>query len=99
MHLAMGKELGVPIVDASQAYFRYFGETPSTERLESLFATDKAHPGLWGSYLYACMIYSSITQRNPIGLAAPEAIPADIARTLQETAWAQHQETAAALKK
>ena len=99
MHLAMGKELGVPIVDASQAYFRYFGETPSTERLESLFAKDKAHPGLWGSYLYACMIYSSITQRNPIGLAAPEAIPADIAKTLQETAWAQHQETAAALKK
>ena len=30
MHLAMGKELGVPIVDASQAYFRYFGENPST---------------------------------------------------------------------
>jgi hypothetical protein len=99
MHLTMGKELGVPIVDASQAYFRYFGVTPSTERLESLFATDKAHPGLWGSYLYACMIYSAITQRNPIGLAAPEAIPADIAKTLQETAWTQHQETAAALKK
>ena len=99
MHFAMGKELGVPIVDASQAYFRYFGVTPSTERLESLFATDKAHPGLWGSYLYACMIYSTITQRSPIGLVAPEAIPADIARTLQETAWAQHQETAAALKK
>ncbi len=56
MHLAMGKELGVPIVDASQAYFRYFGETPSAERLESLFANDKAHPGLWGSYLYSCMI-------------------------------------------
>ena len=50
MHFAMGKELGVPIVDASPAYFRYFGETPSTERLESLFAKDKAHPGLWGSY-------------------------------------------------
>ncbi len=99
MHLAMGRELGVSTVDASQAYFRYFGEKPSTERLESLFATDKAHPGLWGSYLYACLIYSAITERNPVGLAAPEAIPVDIARTLQETAWAQHQETAAALKK
>ena len=89
----------VPIVDASYAYIRYFGDKPSTERLESLFAKDRAHPGLWGSYLYSCMIYSVLTERSPIGLAAPETIPVDVAKTLQETAWAQHQETAAALKK
>ena len=99
LHLAMGRELGVPIVDASYAYIRYFGDTPSTERLESLFAKDRAHPGLWGSYLYSCMIYAALTGRSPVGLAAPEAIPADTVKTLQETAWAQHQETAAALKK
>ncbi len=99
MHVAMGKELGVPIVDASQAYFRYFGDQPTTERLESLFAKDRAHPGLWGSYLYACGIYSALTERSPIGLAAPDAIPADVAKSLQVTAWAQHQETAAGLKK
>ena len=99
LHFAMGKELGVPIVDASYAYIRYFGDKPSIERLESLFAKDRAHPGLWGSYLYSCMIYSAITERSPIGLAAPEAIPADVAKALQETAWTQHQETAAALKK
>src|SRR6185295_18944360 len=98
LHLAMGKELGVPIVDASYAYIRYFGENPSTERLESLFAKDRAHPGLWGSYLYSCMIYSAMTGRSPVGLAAPEAIPAETVKVLQETAWAQHQETAAALK-
>lgn len=98
LHLAMGKELGVPIVDASQAYFRYFGEKPTTERLESLFAADKAHPGLWGSYLYSCGIYSVLTGRSPIGLAAPEEIPADVVKTLQETAWAQYQATSAALK-
>ncbi|MBI5758247.1 MAG: hypothetical protein HZA46_07005 [Planctomycetales bacterium] len=99
LHFAMGRELGVPIVDASHAYIRYFGDKPSTERLESLFAKDRAHPGLWGSYLYSCMIYSVLTARSPIGLAAPDAIPADVTRTLQETAWSQHQETAAALKK
>jgi hypothetical protein len=99
LHLAMGKELGVPIVDASYAYIRYFGEQPSTERLESLFAKDRAHPGLWGSYLYSCMIYGAMTGRSPVGLAAPEAIPAEVVKTLQDTAWAQHQETAAALKK
>ena len=94
-----GKELNVPIVDASYAYIRYFGDKPSTERLESLFAKDRAHPGLWGSYLYSCMIYTALTERSPIGLAAPDAIPAHIAKTLQETAWAQHQETVASLKK
>ncbi len=99
LHLAMGKELGVPIVDASHAYVRYFGDTPSTERLESLFAKDRAHPGLWGSYLYSCMIYAAMTGRSPIGLAAPDAIPADTVKVLQETAWAQHQETAALVKK
>ena len=98
LHFAMGKELGVPIVDASYAYIRYFGDKPSTERLESLFAKDRAHPGLWGSYIYSCLIYSAITERNPIGLAAPEIIPPNVAKTLQETAWAQHQETAFALK-
>jgi hypothetical protein len=98
LHFAMGKELGVPIVDASYAYIRYFGDKPSPERLESLFAQDRAHPGLWGSYLYSCMIYSAITGRTPIGLAAPEPIPADVAKTLQETAWAQHQQTTAELK-
>lgn len=99
LHFAMGKELDVPIIDASYAYIRYFGDKPSTERLESLFAKDRAHPGLWGSYLYASMIYSALTERNPTGLAAPDAIPADIAKTLQETAWTQHQETVASLKK
>lgn len=99
MHLAMGRELGVPVVDASYAYIRYFGDQPSAERLESLFAKDKAHPGLWGSYIYACLIYSSMTDRTPVGLAAPTAIPPETARTLQESAWAQYQETKQALQK
>ncbi len=97
MHVAMGKELNVPIVDASQAYFRYFGDKPTPERIESLFAKDRAHPGLQGSYLYSCGIYSVLTGRSPVGLAAPDAIPAEVAKSLQETAWAQHQETSAVL--
>jgi hypothetical protein len=99
LHLAMGRELGVPIVDASHAYIRYFGDNPPTERLESLFAKDRAHPGLWGSYLYSCILYGAITGRSPLGLAAPDGIPAEIVKSLQETAWAQHEETEGELKK
>ncbi len=99
LHLAMGKELGVPIIDASYAYIRYFGDKPSTELKESLFAEDRRHPGLRGSYIYSCIIYSVLTGRSPVGLAAPDEIPAGIAKTLQEVAWAQHQETVVSLKK
>jgi hypothetical protein len=40
-----------------------------------------------------------LTGRTSIGLAFPESIPADIAKSLQETAWAQYKETATELKK
>jgi len=99
LHMNMGKELGVSVVDSSEAYIKYFGPNPSKEKMESLFAKDKAHPGLWGSYLYSCGIYSVLTRRTPVGLAFPEAIPADVAKNLQETAWAQYNETANNLKK
>jgi hypothetical protein len=98
-HLNIGKELGVPIVDASYAYFKYLGDHPSAEKMESLFAKDKAHPGMWGSYIYTCGIYSALTGRTPVGLAALKDMPADVAKALQEAAWTQYQETTAALKK
>ncbi|PHX93862.1 MAG: hypothetical protein CK546_07955 [Pedosphaera sp.] len=98
LHLDMARELKAAVVDASPAYTKYFGPQPSAERMESLFAKDKAHPGLWGSYIYACGIYSVLTGRSPVGLAAPADIPATVAKELQAAAWAQHQETQAALK-
>ncbi len=99
LHLEMGRELGVPIVDASYAYIRYFGDKASTERMESLFAEDRRHPGLRGSYIYSCLIYSALTGRSPVGLAAPDKIPADVVKNLQKIAWDQYQETVADLKK
>ena len=98
LHLDMGWELKVAIVDASPAYTKYFGSQPSAERMEGLFAKDKMHPGLWGSYIYACGIYSVLTGRSPMGLAAPAGMPAVVAKELQAAAWDQHQETQAALK-
>lgn len=98
LHLDMAREIKAAVVDASPAYTKYFGTQPSAERMESLFAKDKMHPGLWGSYIYACGIYSVLTGRSPVGFAAPADIPATVARELQAAAWTQHQETLAALK-
>jgi len=99
INLAAGKELSARVVDASHAYFKYLGKEPSAQRMESLFAADKMHPGLWGSYIYACGIYSVLTDRSPIGLAAPADMPPDVVKALQTAAWEQHQETTMALKK
>lgn len=99
LHIDLARELEVPIVDASHAYVRYYGETPTKEKFESLFAPDKAHPGHQGSYLYACLIYSTLTGRSPIGLAAPDSVPADVVKPLQEAAWAQYQATAEEVKR
>ena len=99
LYMNMGRELGVSVVDSSEAYIKYFGPNPTKEKMESLFAKDKAHPGLWGSYLYSCGIYSVVTGRTAIGLAFPESIPANVAKALQETSWAQYKETASELKK
>ena len=94
MHLALGRELKAPVVDSSYAYRKYLGRNPSRARMESLFHMDLMHPGLWGSHIYACGIYSVLTGRCPIGLSI---IPAEVLRGLQEAAWAQHLETAAEL--
>ena len=99
LHLAMGRELGVLIVDSSEAYKKYFGSSPTPEKMESLFAKDKAHPGLLGSYLYSCGIYSAITGRTTVGLAFPESISADVAKNIQDIAWEQYKETTEQIKK
>ncbi len=39
-----------------------------------------------------------VTRYLPGGPFAPDAIPAETVKVLQEIAWAQHQESAAALK-
>ncbi len=96
-HVNIGKALGVPIVDASYAYFKYLGDSPSAEKMKSLFAKDKGHPGMWGSYIYTCGIYSVLTGHSPVGLAAIKDMPVEVAKALQTAAWEQHQETKAAL--
>ena len=45
VHLSIGKEFGVPIVDASYANLKYLGDKATTERIESISHADKGHPG------------------------------------------------------
>ncbi|MGE0610438.1 MAG: hypothetical protein AB7O62_25340 [Pirellulales bacterium] len=98
MQMALGKKLNVPVCAAGQSWLEYWGESPSLEQRLDLYHTDKAHPGVKGSYLNACALYAQLTGTSPVGLThrmpkqPADAIPADQARQMQEAAWSVYQE-------
>lgn len=93
MHVALGKELKVPVVPAGKAWLSYWGENPSEEQRLALYDADKAHPGKKGSYIYACTLYAVLTGKSPVGLThripkQPEdTVTAEEAKRFQEAAW------------
>jgi len=52
-----------------------------------LYAQDKRHPSLAGTYLAACTVYASLLGKSPVGNAYTAGLPADIAAHLQQVAW------------
>lgn len=59
----------------------------------NLWAVDNNHPSAWGAYLNACVIFETVTGRDPRTLGAAEraaaslSITGDQARTLQRLAY------------
>jgi len=97
-HVALGKELKVPVAAAGKAWLAYWGDSPTQEQILALYHTDKGHPGPKGSYIYACTLYARLTGQSPVGLTHriphfPEkTITATEAKRFQEAAWRVHQE-------
>lgn len=105
MQLEFGKKSGILVAPAGHVWIRYLGPKPSETQLLELYAPDKIHPGGKGTYLYACLLYSVITGKSPVGLVHDFAqIPADYvygkrisiepkeAVRMQQAAWAQYLE-------
>jgi hypothetical protein len=98
MHVALGKELKVPVAAAGNAWLDYWGKSPSEEQRLALYDADKAHPGKKGSYIYACTLYAALTGHSPVGLTSripkqpDDTIPAAEAKQYQEAAWRVHQD-------
>jgi len=53
----------------------------------NLYANDKRHPSLLGTYLAAATIFAALTHATPVGNAYMAGIDADTARFLQTVAW------------
>ena len=98
MHIALKRELKVPLAAAGKAWMSYWGESPTAEERLALYHADKAHPGVKGSYVYACTLYAAITGQTPVGLTnripkQPEGtITTAEVRRFQDAAWRVHQE-------
>jgi len=98
MHIGLGTKLRLPVAAAGKAWLSYWGEMPTAAQRLALYHADKAHPGVKGSYIYACTLYAALTGHSPLGLSnripqqPEEAVTAAEARQFQEAAWRVHQE-------
>jgi hypothetical protein len=83
-HRAAGAELKVDVAPAGLAWRRASEQRPDL----NLFAPDREHPSIHGTYLATAVLYASILGRNPTGFPyAPSAIAVTDARFLQNIAW------------
>jgi len=78
-----GKANGAQVVPAGLAFAKSVERKPDLE----LYAADKRHPSLAGTYLAACTVYASLFGKSPVGNAYTAGLPADIAAHLQAAAW------------
>ena len=88
-HNDISTQLNAPVAPVGMAFQRSQAERPDLDML----GRDKEHESIHGTYLAACVIYASLFEENPQGLAyAPEGVSAEKASFLQRIAWETVQE-------
>src|SRR4030081_2905185 len=76
------------VIPAGLAFARAVAKQPEL----NLYAPDKRHPRLAGTYLASCVVFSALTGRSPVGNSYFAGIDEPTARFLQTTAWETVQE-------
>jgi hypothetical protein len=69
-----------------------FAKTISKQPELNLYAPDKRHPSLAGTYLATCVVFAALTGRSPVGNSYLAGIDAPTAAFLQNVAWETVQE-------
>ncbi len=83
-----GNENNALVIPAGLAFERARRKQPEL----NLYADDKRHPSLAGTYLAACTVFAALTGRSPVGNSYLAGIDEPTARFLQTTAWETVQE-------
>jgi hypothetical protein len=76
------------VIPAGLAFARAVAKQPEL----NLYAADKRHPSLAGTYLASCVVFSALTGRSPVGNSYLAGIDEPTARLLQNVAWETVQE-------
>jgi len=71
------------VIPAGLAFARARDKQPEL----NLYAPDKRHPSLAGTYLAACATFAALTGRSPVGNSYHAGIDEPTAKFLQQTAW------------
>jgi hypothetical protein len=83
-----GNDNNALVIPAGLAFARAISKQPEL----NLYAPDKRHPGLAGTYLASCVVYAALTGRSPVGNSYIAGIDAPTATFLQTVAWDTVQE-------
>ncbi len=82
-YTAAGKAVGAAVIPAGLAFARSVAQRPAL----NLYAPDKRHPSLAGSYLAACTTYAALFGRSPVGSKYTAGLDPATATFLQGVAW------------
>lgn len=74
---------GVLVIPAGLAFARSLAQRPALQ----LYAPDKRHPSLAGTYLAAATVFATLFERTPVGATYTAGLDPDTARHLQAAAW------------
>jgi len=76
------------VIPAGLAFAKALDKKPEI----NLYAIDKRHPSVAGTYLAACVVFAALTGRSPVGNAYLAGLDAQTTAFLQNIAWDTVQE-------
>jgi hypothetical protein len=83
-----GNDNNALVIPAGLAFANAIKQRPEL----NLYAGDKRHPSLAGTYLAACTVYAALFKKSPVGVAHTAGLDPDTVKFLQTVAWQTVQE-------
>lgn len=82
-YVKAGNDNNMLVIPAGLAFARSVAQRPDV----NLYAPDKRHPSLAGTYLGAAVVYASLFHKSPVGNTYTAGLDPAVARHLQTMAW------------
>lgn len=82
-YVKAGRANKMRVVPAGPAFAASIAKRPDI----NLYAPDKRHPSLAGTYLGAAVVMATLFKKSPVGNTYTAGLPADVAQHLQAVAW------------